>query len=138
MPDQPSHCLAEQAVTRKIPRGKANDKASVGRVAEGVSLKLEDDGHLLVKCPYMFSKYVYRIILILRLSLTHLLNFEKGTSTTKKQLPRHTMRMDISNPVISLAKKEIITLSSAELRSISSNLADIKSQLLISSAKFWA
>ncbi|KAJ5103548.1 hypothetical protein N7532_004077 [Penicillium argentinense] len=32
---------------------------SVGRVAEGVSLKLEDDGHLLVKCPYMFSKYLH-------------------------------------------------------------------------------
>lgn len=29
---------------------------SVGRVVEAVSLKLEDDGHLLVKCPYMFSK----------------------------------------------------------------------------------
>jgi long-subunit acyl-CoA synthetase (AMP-forming) len=29
---------------------------SVGRVVESVSLKLEDDGHLLVKCPYMFSK----------------------------------------------------------------------------------
>lgn len=39
--------------TRETPRN------SVGRVAEGVCLKLEDDGHLLVKCPYMFSKYVY-------------------------------------------------------------------------------
>jgi long-subunit acyl-CoA synthetase (AMP-forming) len=29
---------------------------SVGRVVESVALKLEDDGHLLVKCPYMFSK----------------------------------------------------------------------------------
>ena len=29
---------------------------SVGRVAEAVSLKLADDGQLLVKCPYMFSK----------------------------------------------------------------------------------
>lgn len=29
---------------------------SVGRIVGGVSLKLEDDGHLLVKCPYMFSK----------------------------------------------------------------------------------
>ncbi|KAJ6021722.1 hypothetical protein N7540_007226 [Penicillium herquei] len=31
---------------------------SVGRIVGGVSLKLEDDGHLLVKCPYMFSKYL--------------------------------------------------------------------------------
>lgn len=31
---------------------------SVGRVVESVSLKLEEDGHLLVKCPYMFSKSV--------------------------------------------------------------------------------
>ena len=29
---------------------------SVGRVVESVSLKLEEDGHLLVKCPFMFSK----------------------------------------------------------------------------------
>lgn len=29
---------------------------SVGRVAEAVSLKLADDGQILVKCPYMFSK----------------------------------------------------------------------------------
>jgi long-subunit acyl-CoA synthetase (AMP-forming) len=29
---------------------------SVGRVAEAVSLKLAEDGQLLVKCPYMFSK----------------------------------------------------------------------------------
>ncbi|KAJ5749253.1 uncharacterized protein N7511_010949 [Penicillium nucicola] len=34
-------------------------KNSVGRVAEAVSLKLADDGHLLVKCPYMFSKYLF-------------------------------------------------------------------------------
>ncbi|KAJ5132582.1 hypothetical protein N7448_006740 [Penicillium atrosanguineum] len=32
---------------------------SVGRVVEAVSLKLEDDGHLLVKTPYMFSKYLH-------------------------------------------------------------------------------
>ncbi|KAJ6115610.1 hypothetical protein N7523_006027 [Penicillium sp. IBT 18751x] len=32
---------------------------SVGRVVEAVSMKLEDDGHLLVKTPYMFSKYLY-------------------------------------------------------------------------------
>ncbi|KAF7719779.1 Uncharacterized protein PECH_006882 [Penicillium ucsense] len=32
---------------------------SVGRVVESVSLRLEDDGHLLVKCPYMFSKYLH-------------------------------------------------------------------------------
>ncbi|KAJ5692907.1 hypothetical protein N7462_002330 [Penicillium macrosclerotiorum] len=32
---------------------------SVGRVVEAVSLKLEDDGHLLVKCPFMFSKYLH-------------------------------------------------------------------------------
>ncbi|KAJ5645043.1 hypothetical protein N7507_011054 [Penicillium longicatenatum] len=31
---------------------------SVGRIVGGVALKLEDDGHLLVKCPYMFSKYL--------------------------------------------------------------------------------
>jgi long-subunit acyl-CoA synthetase (AMP-forming) len=31
---------------------------SVGRVAEAVSLKLAEDGELLIKCPYMFSKYV--------------------------------------------------------------------------------
>lgn len=31
---------------------------SVGRVVESVSLRLEADGHLLVKCPYMFSKSV--------------------------------------------------------------------------------
>lgn len=30
---------------------------SVGRVAEAVSLKLAEDGELLIKCPYMFSKY---------------------------------------------------------------------------------
>lgn len=29
---------------------------SVGRVAEAVSLKLTDEGHILLKCPYMFSK----------------------------------------------------------------------------------
>ncbi|KAJ5760482.1 hypothetical protein N7520_007638 [Penicillium odoratum] len=38
------------------PRGMPQN--SVGRIVGGVSLKLEDDGHLLVKCPYMFSKYL--------------------------------------------------------------------------------
>ncbi|KAJ5647966.1 hypothetical protein N7490_004338 [Penicillium lividum] len=38
------------------PRGMPIN--SVGRIVGGVSLKLEDDGHLLVKCPYMFSKYL--------------------------------------------------------------------------------
>ncbi|KGO50342.1 AMP-dependent synthetase/ligase [Penicillium expansum] len=32
---------------------------SVGRVAEAVSLKLTDEGQILVKCPYMFSKYLF-------------------------------------------------------------------------------
>ncbi|KAK9855033.1 AMP-dependent synthetase/ligase [Penicillium brevicompactum] len=32
---------------------------SVGRVAEGVSLKLAEDGQILVKCPLMFSKYLF-------------------------------------------------------------------------------
>ncbi|KAJ5924499.1 hypothetical protein N7466_008686 [Penicillium verhagenii] len=38
------------------PRGMPRN--SVGRIVGGVSLKLENDGHLLVKCPYMFSKYL--------------------------------------------------------------------------------
>ncbi|KAJ5428801.1 AMP-dependent synthetase/ligase [Penicillium cf. griseofulvum] len=32
---------------------------SVGCVAEAVSLKLTDEGQILVKCPYMFSKYIF-------------------------------------------------------------------------------
>ncbi|KAJ6143917.1 hypothetical protein N7471_003370 [Penicillium samsonianum] len=32
---------------------------SVGCVAEAVSLKLTDEGQILVKCPYMFSKYLF-------------------------------------------------------------------------------
>ncbi|CAG8149475.1 unnamed protein product [Penicillium nalgiovense] len=32
---------------------------SVGCVAEAVSLKLTEEGQILVKCPYMFSKYLF-------------------------------------------------------------------------------
>ncbi|KAJ5577105.1 hypothetical protein N7535_004031 [Penicillium sp. DV-2018c] len=32
---------------------------SVGRVAEAVTLKLTDEGEILLKCPYMFSKYLF-------------------------------------------------------------------------------
>ncbi|KAJ5135243.1 uncharacterized protein N7515_004521 [Penicillium bovifimosum] len=32
---------------------------SVGRLAEAVTLKLTDEGEILLKCPYMFSKYLF-------------------------------------------------------------------------------
>ncbi|KAJ5590730.1 hypothetical protein N7450_004702 [Penicillium hetheringtonii] len=47
------------AVIKTDLDARGTPRNSVGRVAEGVSLKLEDDGHLLVKCPYMFSKYLH-------------------------------------------------------------------------------
>ncbi|KAJ5386525.1 hypothetical protein N7509_009066 [Penicillium cosmopolitanum] len=67
--------------TRETPRN------SVGRVAEGVCLKLEDDGHLLVKCPYMFSKYLHD---------------EKATSEAHDQDGYKISALDIEREILGL------------------------------------
>lgn len=45
------------AVIKTDIDARGTPRNSVGRVVEAVSVKLADDGELLVKCPYMFSKY---------------------------------------------------------------------------------
>lgn len=45
------------AVIKTDLDARATPRNSVGRVVEAVSLKLGDDGELLIRCPYMFSKY---------------------------------------------------------------------------------
>lgn len=77
------------AVIKTDLDARGTPRNSVGRVAEGVSLKLEDDGHLLVKCPYMFSKYVYFTLLNFCLVLAHLLNFKRYLHDEKATSQAH-------------------------------------------------
>lgn len=50
------------AVLRVELDDKQTPANSVGRVPPGVSLRLADDGMVLVKAPHMFSKYAYRYV----------------------------------------------------------------------------
>lgn len=56
-------CTEFGTVLKTDPDSEETPPNSVGRPVAGVSLKLTSEGHLLVKSPYMFSKYVHFTVL---------------------------------------------------------------------------